>query len=113
VARRTAGEDELANIIERMLDEEGRTEGLSYGVFLLSTPGDPELRIKVRRVKADERGGHVAVITSVPMEECPECSARWLEADTGTTLARLLRQLLARGAVTAVGNWERLMSTAS
>lgn len=40
--RRAAGEDDLAELIDRLLDEGSRTEGDPFGVVLLSGPSDPD-----------------------------------------------------------------------
>lgn len=41
-ARRAGGEGGVGNLIDRLLLAGPRTEGVSYGVMLLSTPEDPE-----------------------------------------------------------------------
>lgn len=39
---RTAGDGEVADLVVRLLDDESRTEGAAYGVFLLSSADSPE-----------------------------------------------------------------------
>jgi hypothetical protein len=52
-----------------------------------------------------ERDGRVAIVTGVPMEECPACGARWLDYDVAETLDGILRRLVASGAETATAHW--------
>lgn len=53
-----------------------------------------------------ERAGHVAIVTGVPMEECPACGERWMSFDTAEVLDEMLRRLIASGAETATAHWE-------
>lgn len=70
-------------------------------------------RVPVRRAKLAERDGHVAIVTGVPMEECPSCGQRWLDMDVAETLDTMLRRLLNSGAETATGHWDELAPTAA
>lgn len=70
-------------------------------------------RLPVRRAKMAERDGHVAVVTGVPMEECPSCGMRWLTFDVAEALDGILRRLIASGAATATGHWDELISPAA
>ena len=51
-------------------------------------------RHAVRRAKLGERGGRVAVVLDVPMEECPACGERWLDWDVARRLDGLLNDML-------------------
>lgn len=74
---------------------------------------DQAERVPVRRAKMAERDGHVAVVTGVPMEECPACGERWLPFDVAETLDGILRRLVDSGAETATAHWEDLAPTAA
>jgi hypothetical protein len=60
-----------------------------------------------------ERDGHVAVVTGVPMEECPACCQRWLTLEVAETLDVILRRLVASGAEIATAHWNDLAPTAA
>ncbi len=74
---------------------------------------DQAERVAVTRAKMAERDGRVAVVTGVPMEECPACGARWLTLDVAETLDGILRRLIASGAETATAHWNDLAPTAA
>jgi YgiT-type zinc finger domain-containing protein len=74
---------------------------------------DQAQRVPVRRAKMAERDGHVAVVTGVPMEECPACGERWLSFEVADTLDGILRRLVASGAETATAHWDDLAPTAA
>jgi len=61
-------------------------------------------RVAVRRAKLAERDGRVAIVTGVPMEECPACGERWLSFEVAETLDAILRRLIASGAETATAH---------
>ncbi|MBS1847984.1 MAG: YgiT-type zinc finger protein [Actinobacteria bacterium] len=61
----------------------------------------------VRRAKMGERDGRVAVVTSVPMEECPACGERWLALETAEMLDDMLRRLIDSGAERMSGPLQR------
>lgn len=69
---------------------------------------DQAERAPVRRAKMVERDGHVAVVTDVPMEECPACGERWMTIEVAGQLDVLLRKLIESGAETATGHWDAL-----
>jgi len=60
-----------------------------------------------------ERDGRVAVVTGVPMGECPACGERWLSFEVAETLDVILRRLIASGAETATARWNDLAPTAA
>lgn len=70
-------------------------------------------RVAVRRAKMVERDGHTAVVTGVPMEECPACGERWLFLEVAESLDAVLRRLISSGAATATANWEDLTAAAA
>lgn len=70
-------------------------------------------RVEVRRAKMVERDGRVAVVTGVPMEECPACGERWLTLEVAEMLDTILRRLIASGADTATAHWDELVSPAA
>jgi YgiT-type zinc finger domain-containing protein len=74
---------------------------------------DQAERTAVHRAKMVERDGHVAVVTGVPMEECPACGERWLSFGVAETLDAILRRLVASGAETATAHWDDLAPTAA
>lgn len=47
-----------------------------------------------RRPYVDERGGRVAVVTDVPVEECPACGEVWLDEAVALRLDALLTEML-------------------
>ncbi|MDZ7676925.1 MAG: YgiT-type zinc finger protein [Acidimicrobiales bacterium] len=70
-------------------------------------------RVAVHRAKMVERDGRVAVVTGVPMEECPACGERWMSLDIAETLDGILRRLIASGAETAAAHWDDLAPSAA
>lgn len=70
-------------------------------------------RVEVRRAKMVERDGRVAVVTGVPMEECPACGERWLALETAGMLDDMLRRLIDSGAETATAHWDELVTPAA
>jgi YgiT-type zinc finger domain-containing protein len=70
-------------------------------------------RVAVRRAKMVERDGRVAVVTGVPMEECPACGERWLSLEVAELLDGMLRRLIGSGADSATAHWDELVSTAA
>lgn len=70
-------------------------------------------RVGVRRAKMAERDGHVAVVTGVPMEECPACGQRWMTLAVAESLDAILRRLIASGAETATAHWDELAPSAA
>lgn len=52
-------------------------------------------RAPVRRAKIGERGGKVAVVLDVPIEECPSCGERWVAWDVAERLDVMLSEMLA------------------
>lgn len=60
-----------------------------------------------------EREGHVAVVTGVPMQECPACGTRWMSLEVAETLDVILRRLVAGGAETATAHWDDLAPSAA
>ncbi|MGB6161740.1 MAG: YgiT-type zinc finger protein [Pseudonocardiaceae bacterium] len=52
-------------------------------------------RRPARRPYVEERGNRVAVVTSVPVEECPACGEIWLAEPVALRLDALLTQMLA------------------
>ena len=67
----------------------------------------------VRRAKLVERDGRIAVVTGVPMEECPACGDRLLAEDVAVRLDAAMRRLLESGAETATANWDDVASPAA
>ena len=74
---------------------------------------DQAERVAVRRAKMVERDGHVAVVTGVPMEECPACGERWMTLEVAESLDTMLRRLLGSGADTATAHWDELAPSAA
>lgn len=70
-------------------------------------------RTPVTRAKMVERDGRVAVVTGVPMEECPSCGERWLSLEVAESLDGLLRRLISSGADTATAHWNDLAPSAA
>lgn len=70
-------------------------------------------RTQVNRAKMVERDGHVAVVTGVPMQECPACGERWLTLDVAETLDAILRRLVSSGAETSTAHWTDVAPTAA
>lgn len=52
-------------------------------------------RRPVRRAKLAERGGRIAVVLDVPMEECEACGERWVPWDIAGRLDELVTAILA------------------
>ncbi|MGI8938111.1 MAG: YgiT-type zinc finger protein [Iamia sp.] len=67
----------------------------------------------MRRAKLMERNGRVAVVTGVPMEECPSCGERWMTLDVAEALDGLTRRLLACGGETDAAPWDDLAPAAT
>lgn len=74
---------------------------------------DQAERVPVNRAKMADRDGHVAVVTGVPMEECPACGERWLRLEVAEVLDQILRRLVASGAETATAHWSDLAPSAA
>lgn len=72
---------------------------------------DQAERISVHRAKMVERDGRVAVVTGVPMQECPACGSRWMSMDIAEMLDEILRRLIDSGAETATAHWADLAPT--
>jgi YgiT-type zinc finger domain-containing protein len=49
-----------------------------------------------RKPKVVQRDGRVAVVTDVPVEECPSCGMTWLDGPVARRLDELFRGMLAR-----------------
>lgn len=52
-------------------------------------------RRPARRPYVAQEDGRVAVVTDVPVEECPACADVWFLEDVALTLDRLLTEMLA------------------
>lgn len=52
-----------------------------------------------RKPKVVQRDGRVAVVTDVPVEECPSCGTTWLDGDVARRLDVLFREMLAADVV--------------
>jgi YgiT-type zinc finger domain-containing protein len=63
-------------------------------------------RVAVRRAKAAERSGRVAVVLDVPMEECPACGERYLAWAVAAQLDRLLSVMLGGDAEVATRHFD-------
>ena len=63
-------------------------------------------REPVHRAKVAERDGKVAVVLSVPMEECPACGDRWLAWETARRLDELFNAMLAAEVEVATRHFE-------
>ncbi len=68
-------------------------------------------RVQVRRAKMAERDGHVAVVTDVPLEECPACGLCWMSLDVAEALDAKLRRLIESGADMATAHWDEPIRT--
>jgi len=51
--------------------------------------------VPARRPYVEQRGGKVAVVTDVPVEECSACGETWLDEDIALRLDSLLSDMLA------------------
>ncbi|WP_165034746.1 YgiT-type zinc finger protein [Candidatus Protofrankia californiensis] len=60
--------------------------------------GDGEIR-SGRKPKVMRRGGRVAVVTDIPVEERPSCGMTWLDGPVARSLDDLFREMLAVDAV--------------
>lgn len=60
--------------------------------------GNGEVRAG-RKPKVVQRDGRVAVVTDVPVEECPSCGMTWLEGPVARRLDELFREMLAADVV--------------
>lgn len=67
---------------------------------------DAGVRVPVRRAKLGERDGHAAVVLGVPMEECPVCGERYLEASVAARLHAIMDELLRRPEELASARWD-------
>lgn len=74
---------------------------------------DQAERVAVTRAKMAERSGRVAVVTGVPMEECPACGERWIALEVAQALDVVLRRLIDSGAETATAHWDAPAPTAA
>jgi YgiT-type zinc finger domain-containing protein len=70
-------------------------------------------RVPVTRAKLAERDGKVAIVLSVPMEECQACGERWLSWDVAKRLDDLLRSMLASDAEVATRHFTAPDTTAA
>lgn len=57
-------------------------------------------RRAARRPYAEERDQRVAVVTGVPVEECPACGEVWLDESVAIRLDSLLTEMLSTETVT-------------
>jgi YgiT-type zinc finger domain-containing protein len=69
-------------------------------------------RRPARRPYVEERGHRVAVVTGVPVEECPACGEIWLDELVALRLDELLTEILATETV-AVRPFPEVESTAA
>ncbi len=69
-------------------------------------------RRPARRPYVDERNGRVAVVTDIPVEECPACGEVWIAEDVALRLDELLTDMLATELV-AVRPYTEASSTAA
>lgn len=60
--------------------------------------GAQTMREPVNPTKMVERGARVAVVTGVPMEECPACGTRWMSLEVAESLDVILRRMIDSGA---------------
>jgi YgiT-type zinc finger domain-containing protein len=60
--------------------------------------GDDEIR-PGRKPKVVQRDGWVAVVTDIPVEECPSCGVTWLDGPVARRLDDLFREMLVIDAV--------------
>jgi YgiT-type zinc finger domain-containing protein len=51
-------------------------------------------RVPARRPYVEQRGGKVAVVTDVPVEECPAGGEVWLDESVALRLGALLTEML-------------------
>lgn len=51
-------------------------------------------RVSSRRPYVDQRGAHLAVVTDVPVEQCPACGEVWLDEAVALRLDGLLSEML-------------------
>jgi hypothetical protein len=58
-----------------------------------------------------ECDGRVAVVSDVPMQECPACGERWISLEVAERLDAILHQLISSGAETATGHWDSFTSS--
>ncbi len=54
--------------------------------------GNGEIR-PGRKPKVARRGGRVAVVTDIPVEECPSCGMTWLDGPVARRLDDLFREM--------------------
>jgi YgiT-type zinc finger domain-containing protein len=64
-----------------------------------------------RKPKVVQRDGRVAVVTDVPVQECPSCGMTWLDGPVARRLDDLFREMLAAGAV-AIRPYSETMAVA-
>lgn len=69
-------------------------------------------RRPARRPYVDERDGRIAVVTDVPVTECPACGEVWFDEDVAVRLDELLRDMLASELV-AIRSFDEPSSTAA
>ena len=69
-------------------------------------------RRPARRPYVDERDGRVAVVTDIPVEECPACGEVWFPEQVALRLDELLSEMLATELV-AVRPYTEAASTAA
>jgi hypothetical protein len=67
-------------------------------------------RHPVRTAKLAERQGRVAVVLSVPMEECVACRDRWFDWHVARRLDGLLNQILATDVEVATRHYDESLS---
>lgn len=69
-------------------------------------------RRPARRPYVDERNGRVAVVTDIPVEECPACGEAWFAEQVALRVDELLTEMLATELV-AVRPYTEAASTAA
>ncbi|WP_454295697.1 type II toxin-antitoxin system MqsA family antitoxin [Salana multivorans] len=53
-------------------------------------------RVPATKPYVEERDGHIAVVTGVPVTICESCGATWLEAPVAHALDALLSEILSQ-----------------
>ncbi len=53
-------------------------------------------RVPATRPYVEEKNGHVAVVTGVPVTVCDSCGETWLDASIAHTLDALLTEMLSQ-----------------
>jgi YgiT-type zinc finger domain-containing protein len=69
-------------------------------------------RRPARKPYVDERDGRVAVVTDIPVEECPACGEVWFAEEVALRLDELLTEMLTTELV-AVRPYTEATSTAA